>query len=199
MAGMTPGKLTQCHFDLVHTLRKDRSDVGIDFLTVNNHLCNALADVIRVLHRDLVSSTAELTGSFEASPCARDARIDNETVETCADTEDGCSLVSPSRSTGEPCVTAHTELLVFVTEDVLRIAVRFRFEHVEDAVLGSRVDLVVVLECVVATAEDRFGNHHPRVRVEEDTAGGRYRRFPLLQEDRWRCHRQPVQSHGNPE
>ena len=85
------------------TLRKDRSDVGIDFLTVNNHLCHTLADVIRVLHRDLVGSTAELTGSFETGPCARDARIDNETVEACADTEDElrCSLVSPQPGTSK--------------------------------------------------------------------------------------------------
>ena len=109
------GFLAESDFDLVHTLREHRCDVGIDFLTVNNHLGHTLADVVRVLHRDLVGSTAELTGGFEAIPCARDARINDETVEACTDTDDElrCSLVRPGARTGEPCVTAHTELLVF--------------------------------------------------------------------------------------
>ena len=50
------------------TLRKDRGHIGVDFLAVNHHRCDTLANVLRVLHFDFVGSTAELTGHLEAVP-----------------------------------------------------------------------------------------------------------------------------------
>ena len=122
--------------DFVHTLREDRGHIRVNLLAIDDHLGDTLAHVLRVLHFDFVGSTAELAGHLEAVPLGGDAGVHDEALEAGAHTDDELrgSLVGPGTGAGEPCVTAHTELLVFVTEDVLRVAIRFGFELVGNTV-----------------------------------------------------------------
>src|SRR5512133_3769778 len=113
----------------------------------------------------MINRAAEAAHDTEARPGMWDAGVDLQAPVSRADAQDVLcrGLVRPGGRARKPTVAREPELRMFVTQDILRVNVRFALVFVGGVVLVSGVHLAVVLKGPVTVPGQRFGDDHPGV------------------------------------
>src|SRR5882724_5879601 len=161
------------HLDLVRlAVFESRHDVTWQGLAVDDQGFYASGNVLGIFHAHPVRGAAKHARELEAVPSLGNAGIDLEPRVARAHAQNvfGGRLVAPARGAGQPAVAADTELRMLVAQDVLGVDVRLELVLFHHLVLRRRIDLHVVLKRAVAVTDQRLGDHHPWVTVQENAA-----------------------------
>lgn len=105
---MLKGKSAHYHFNGMYAAVEYRQYIAFNCLTIYCYRCNPLANMVRILDGNFVSTATELSGNREAIPFVRDRRIHLQTVPIRNNPQNvlGNSYKVPCCRTGQPAVLA---------------------------------------------------------------------------------------------
>ncbi len=149
-------------------LTGNRNGVSFHFLAVDRK--SDLVALTLALDLDFIGHATILARCLEAFPRGRNHRRNLESVERGVNAKDllNDGVVVPRRGSRQPGVLCFAVRGSVLAGDHLRIDVGLATVQIADHFARRRIDARVVVVGIVAIANFRFRDHHPRIVVAED-------------------------------